>query len=189
MDRLLSDEVKEEDRSKQEATTCSRELTVRETSYTTEWGQGRGQHVPMRCLGMMEGECLGQDPFMKLRQYVPQVSWKRGTINPFPDGKLRHPESGTMRKPPALTRVSSQNSVSPTLDPSQNPGSGARMIWRKINRKMMKRERELQKAGQAPGPPPSRNHRGRRRRAACFQPFPRNIPERAKRQMLGSLLH
>lgn len=89
---------------------------------------------------MMEREGLGQDPLMKHRQYVPQVSWKRGTINPFPDGKLRHPESGTMRKPPALTRVSSQNSVSPTLDPSQNPGGGARMIWRKTNRKMMKRE-------------------------------------------------
>lgn len=88
---------------------------------------------------------------MKCLQYIPQLSWKRGNINPFPNGKLRHPESGTMRKTAGLTGVSSQNAVSPTPKLLRNASCGARMIWRK----MMKRERAVQNARQTQGLHPS----------------------------------
>lgn len=49
LNRHLSDEGKEEERSEPEATIHSHELTVRETSYT-KCRQGRRQHVSVRCL-------------------------------------------------------------------------------------------------------------------------------------------
>lgn len=71
LDRHLSDEDKEEERSEQEATIRSGELTVRETSYTTEWGQGRRQHVSLRCLGMMEGRMPGARPIYEAPAMCP----------------------------------------------------------------------------------------------------------------------